>query len=275
MRCAICKKESDQADLFEGIMEGSMVIVCEDCAQTEEIPLIKRPTKERVENSKQSQSVRERMERLSGYRDRTQVSEEQLSIQGNLAKLKNPYKKESHPNVEDNYYWEINMARRRKKLSPAQLAAKTGIESDVIEALEKGILIEGFEEILQKLENVLGIKLLKHHSTKLTFHKTNTVAEEEKILEQVRKKMSTKNIKTESDKLLEEIEEDTENLSKKEKLGKISSGEIDFSKRESLRDVTLNDLVKMKRQREKSEEKRKKKQKKESMIGDDLDIDEV
>jgi len=62
---------------------------------------------------------------------------------------------------------------------------------------------------------------------------------------------------------------------KKEQLEKLSKGEIDFSKKEDLSNVTLNDLVEMKKSREKKESKRKSEAQEEALLGDDLELEEI
>ena len=64
-----------------------------------------------------------------------------------------------------------------------------------------------------------------------------------------------------------------EQNNKKDRLEKISKGEVDFSKREDLVDITLDDLVSMKKERESKSAKKKAKATEDSMIGDDLDLD--
>ena len=53
----------------------------------------------------------------------------------------------------------------------------------------------------------------------------------------------------------------------------LAKGEIDFSKRDKLQNVTLNDLVEMKKEREQKERKSKTQAQDEAMLGDDLEID--
>ena len=56
---------------------------------------------------------------------------------------------------------------------------------------------------------------------------------------------------------------------KKTQLDKLSKGKIDFSQRENLSDITLNDLVDMKQKKE----KRKAKAREDAILGDDLDLE--
>jgi len=250
MRCTVCKKEDGEVKLFEGILNTDMVMICEDCSEIEGIPIIKKPSEKQLERSEKRYSVRERMERLSGMRKTTEISEEQTIFQGNLAKLRVPSKKETHPDVFDNYYWELNMARRRRKISPKQLGEMVGLDEYIIEAIEKGIIPDNFEEVFLKIESFLGIKLLKHHRDTISFKRT--VDEEKALLEEVKRRM-------ESPGTEEEFE--IKDYSKLK------------AKKEDYEDVTLNDLVELKRRRDKEKFQKKVKIQTESMIGDDIDLD--
>ncbi|MFH1521922.1 MAG: hypothetical protein ABIF18_03105 [archaeon] len=263
MRCIICKKTSDEVQLFEGIHDAEMINICEACAKSEEIPLIKKPSISQLKKADEHYSVRERMERMSGMRDTTEISEDQITAQGRLAKLRIPPKKQCHEDVLDNYYWTLNIARRRVKLSVGQLAEKMRVDSQIIQNIEKGKLPTDFEEIFIKLEAFLGIKLLKNHRKKINFIRTRD--EEQEILNNVRRKMSHAPIEEPEDELMSEIQIE----SKRIQLDKISKGEINFSRRENLSDITLNDLVDMKQKKE----KRKAKAREDTILGDDLDLE--
>ncbi len=255
MRCAICKKTSDEIKLFEGIHNAEMINVCEECAESEKIPLIKKPSESQLNKADERYSVRERMERMSGMHDITEISHDQTISQGSLAKLRIPPKKQHHEDIIDNYYWTLNIARRRVKMSVGQLAEKMRVEPQIIQKIEKGNLPDDFEEIFIKLEAFLGIKLLKNHKEKINFVRTRD--EEQEILNGVRKKM----------KIPESFKVDIEN--KKTQLDKLSKGEIDFSRKDNLSDITLNDLVNIKQKKE----KQKARAKENAMLGDDLDLE--
>ncbi|MFH1522057.1 MAG: hypothetical protein ABIF18_03790, partial [archaeon] len=259
----ICKKTSDEVQLFEGIHNTEMINICESCAKSEEIPLIKKPSLSQLKKADERYSVRERMERMSGMRDTTEISDDQIIAQGRLAKLRIPPKKQYHEDVIDNYYWTLNIARRRVKLSIKQLAEKMQVESQIIQNIEKGKLPNDFEEIFTKLEVFLGIKLLKNYKKKINF--IRTYDEEQEILENVRRKMSHIPADTPEDEPMSEIQL----KNKKAQLSKLSKGKIDFSRRENLSDITLNDLVDMKQKRE----RRKARAKEDAILGDDLDLE--
>ena len=250
MRCSICKKTSDEIKLFEGIFNAEMINVCENCAEDQKIPVIRKPSESQLEKAEQRYSVRERMERMSGMHDTTEISKDQIVTQGNLAKLRVPPKKQHHEDIEDNYYWALNIARRRAKMTTTQLAEKMQVNSQIIQEIEKGKIPENFEEIFIKLEIYLGIKLLKKNKTKINFIRSSN--KEEEILKTVAEKM--KNCETED--LVQE---------------KIQNEEIKLSRRENLKDVTLNDLIDRKRAREKY----KLQAKQNEMLGDEIDIEEL
>ena len=258
-RCIICKKTSDEIELFKGIKTDGMVMVCSGCAEKEGIPIIKKPSESQLDKADKRYTVRERMERISGARDASEISEDQTITQGNLAKLKMPEPKQHHEDILDNYYWTLNLARRRRKMTITQLAEKMQESPETIQEIEKGKLPENFETLFIKLEAFLAIKLLKNQKRKINF--TRTVDEQEEILENVRKKMGG------SENISDDLEE---GLEFKEKLSK---GEIDFSKREELSDVTLDDLIDRKKKKEKDAIIKKVKSEEEAMLGDDLDME--
>jgi len=251
-RCTICKKSSDEIKLYNGIFEVDMVMICAECAETEGVPIIQKPSESQLNKANERYSVRERMERMSGMRNVTEISEEQTITHGNLAKLRIPPKKEYHEDVLENYYWTLNIARRRAKLTIGQLSEKIQVEQEIIQGIEKGKIPENFEEIFIKIESILDIKLLKNHKRKINF--VRTVDEEKEVLESVREKLDLTG-------------------KKQEQLDKLSKGEVDFSKREDLSNVTLNDLADMKKTRESRIIKRKAKEKEDEILGDDIDLD--
>lgn len=261
MRCVICKKEGEEVELFDGIYDAEMVHVCEDCAFEEKIPLIKKPSKEQLEGIDEKRSVRERMELMSGSRRTTPISSEIAAVQGHVARLRMPEKKEYHPDIKEDYYWRINMARRRKKMSTRQLSKEVEIDEQILIQIEKGKIPKDFENIFYKLETYFGIKILNKNMAKI--HYLRPADYEKEILEQVKEKMKD-TPKRELNK--EEI------LAKKENVEKIKKGEMDFSRRENFDNITLNDLVEMKRRKEKRESQRREQEQKDSMFGDDIEF---
>lgn len=299
MKCAICKKTDGEVELFEGILENEIVLVCGTCAKIERIPLIRKPSDEQLKKAETRQSVRERMERMSGMR--SDISDDQMNVQRNLARLRAPGKRERNNEVIENYDWTIKIERRRRKMTPSQLARFAGTDTQKIIDIEGGRLPKDYKEIFLRLESYLGIKLLQHHESE------EVKIDEEKVLEGVRAKLGIKPKKKEVVKEAEKIEEPVEkmdfadekkiinddeknknddvasfvaekfNRRKEERLNRMNRNEIDFSDRKDMTNVTLNDLVELKREKEKREKKMKEKEVESTLMGDDLnlDLDEV
>lgn len=254
MRCAMCNKTEEEAELLDGIFQAQITKICKECADSEGIPLLEKPTPEQLKTAEYRHSVRERMEMLSGRPKPEKISRDQTIVHKNLANLRMPPKKQFNEKLIDNYYWELNMARRRKKLTLNQLSQQTGIPVEVIDGLEKAQLPENFESFIAHLESALDVRLLKDREAKINFifHKD----EEKEIIKQVKEKIAVS-----TEEIIKEVEEKSEE-SKEELKQKIAKGEIDFSKKEEIKDITLADL-----------QNRKKEKDLKKLLGDDIDLD--
>jgi len=98
MQCIICKKSEDETDLYEGIYEGKISKICRMCAERENVPLIKKPTQEQLIEADRKYSVNERMKKLAGLEESSNLigmplSKDQSIANKNLAKLRFPVKK--------------------------------------------------------------------------------------------------------------------------------------------------------------------------------------
>ncbi len=259
MRCAICKKEENEIELFEGILGVGMIRICEPCSITEGVPTIQKPSSEQLEKADERYSVRERMEQMSGVRDKTEISDEQINWQGNLAKLGAPPRKETNENVVDDYSWNVTIARRRKKLSTSQLAKETGIDYKTIQDIEKGIIPKDYEGTFLKLEKYLRVRLLKQHREKINFRRT--INEEKEVLKKVQERLDNKD------------EYDDEEWLEKRKAHELKNRDEDIKIPEDLEDVTIDSLVERKKTKEKSHITRKGRVQTDAMLGDEIELD--
>ena len=244
MRCKICGKSDKEAEIHDGIYEGLVSPVCTICAEEENIPLIRKPSENQIISSETTQSVRERLERISSP-TRT-LSENQKVANKNLAKIKFPQAKQHSELLIDNYYWAIKMARRRKKLTFQNISLSTGISEELLEEIERGQIPKNIEETMRKLEICLGIKILKSHELSPKFILPER-DKQERILAETQERIHA----IEKGEVTEELEQDQDRL---EKLRRIQRGEVDFSRRKELENVTLADLQEMKRKKEMQEQ---------------------
>ena len=261
MRCKICGKSEKEAEICDGIYEGMVSPICTICAEEENIPLIRKPSENQITTAETSQTVRERLERMSSP-TRT-LSENQKTANKNLAKIKFPQEKQHSELLVDNYYWAIKMARRRKKLTFNEISLSTSIPEEVLENIERGQIPKNIEETMRKLELCLGIKLLKSQELSPRFVLPER-DKQERILAETEQKIHS----------IERGETQEEDQDKIEKLKKIEKGQIDFSKRKELQDVTLADLQEMKKRKDVKEQFEQEKSSHEDFFGDDLEIEE-
>jgi ribosome-binding protein aMBF1 (putative translation factor) len=233
MECRICGRGGEEVELFEGIFEEKIEPVCIRCSHIENIPVIRRPA-ENSEEKRENLSVRERMERIADPSKKF-VQKEQFMAHKNLVKLNFPSKREDHPDLVENYDWILKTARRRKKLSQVQLAEELIVPLQVIASLESGSVPKDFTKYLEKLELFLGVSVRKKIPSAVNLNrKPQNRIEEEMILDSVKKNMESK------------------------KKGGIwrtrQEEEIDFSDKERVKNLTLRDLIGIKRRGENREE---------------------
>ncbi|MFZ5955371.1 MAG: hypothetical protein ACOYT4_03015 [Nanoarchaeota archaeon] len=222
MRCDICRKED--IEFHEGIYDNKIVKVCRNCANIEDVLLIRKPTSEQLQKADIRPTVRERMENISGL---NRISHDQTIATKNLAKIRFPEKKQEANNLIPNYFWIIQMTRRRQKIPLSQLAQKIGTSEVTLLNIEKGLLPKNFEQIIKNIEIALNVKLLK------------------------KEKEEAKPEYTQANRKISAFERLEKSKGKKEAVKEISKGNLDFSKKERLKNVTLNDLVDMKKEKEK------------------------
>lgn len=239
MRCAVCSKPEEETELFEGISIGEMIMVCKSCAKEGAVPIIKKPSIHQLEKADERHSVRERMERLSGVRETTPLSSEGSSSQSLRSRLREPPKKEHNEKVSKNYYWDLTIARRRRKMTLNQVSKATGINQELIASVERGRIPDNFEEVFPILEDYFQISLLTKRPSKINFIRRGD--HEKEILEAVKERMNR--------------------------------GGQDSEDRIPSEDISIDKLIEKKRERDKKKKESQEKEKEDSMIGDDLEID--
>jgi ribosome-binding protein aMBF1 (putative translation factor) len=282
MRCSVCGKSKEEAVLFEGISEGKVIDICDDCAQLNQVPLIKKPTSDQLMTADQKYSVRERMEMISDKTGRT-MSTDQSVAKKNIEKIHFPIVKKQEPeSLIKNYFWVLKVERRKRKLTLDAVSKETGIASDILKSIEEGQLPKNFEETIRLLEGFFSIRLLTEHEKHPRFVLRKTQERVEKdILEETKSNMEFREVSKEK-QMEEEVKERDRPFStiiepKKErveikveereektnKMKDIGKGKFDFSKRQNLDNITLSDLSELKKEKEKKD-----------MIGSDLELDE-
>lgn len=280
--CAVCGKKEEMTTLFDALYDNRLTKICLHCSRMEDVTLIKKPTPEQLAEAEKRKSVRELMENMSMPQKRI-MTKDNIIAHKDLAKLRFPGMKQEHGDLIQNYDWILKNARRHTKLSTAQIAEKIGVDKKQIESLEGGQLFSGFEKVAAALENVLKVKILKSSAgiikyskpteriemarqpqTTMTRPNTQQVEREKGIFASVKRaadKFRGKEIyydDRENEIVKERIDiDDIKLMKEKEREEKrnrldeeISSDKFDFSRKENLDNISLQDLAELKKLRE-------------------------
>jgi len=154
MNCAICGKE---AKLVEAVGEKEIINVCEICAEKEGYPIIRKPNIDNFRNMS-------RFKEVSGDVFNSRKKDKETEALENELKeiVRENVKAGDYPNLIDNFHWHIQKARRMKKLSQKQLGEMIAEPDVIIEMAEKGKFPENYMKVVRKLEQFLGIKIIKN-----------------------------------------------------------------------------------------------------------------
>ncbi len=278
-KCFVCGKPEEEVALFEGISNSGIRKVCYPCATRDDVTLIKKPNLEQLEQADKRRSVREVMEKLSSPRNQP-VVKDQLIVHKNLAKLRVPTLKQEHGDLVSNYDWILKQARRHAKLTVSKVAELAGVEVKSYEALESGQLFGGFQAVALAVERILDVKILKIPKKEINIIPAvakkieEQKSKEKNILNFVKEKMkkhmflvnkskeegvdyydSDTETKHDTIDVNEIVKQKAEEKRKKyEQLAnEIESDKFDFSNRENLNNITLNDLADLKKLRQERE----------------------
>jgi hypothetical protein len=279
-KCFICKKPEEEVALFDGVSESGVRKVCYSCSIRDGITLIKRPTREQLELAEKRRSVREVMENMTSPQ-RKLMNKDQMIAHKSLAKLRFPGMKQEHGDLIENYDWVLKQARRHAKITTDAVARLANIDKAQYESLEAGQLFPGFQAIAAAVEKVLEVKILRVARREIVMLPTETRKVEEKrtieqdILDSVKQKMKKHfflvkkardegvdyydgEVETQHDKIdVDEIIQQ-KNEEKKKRYDQlatdIESDKFDFSRRENLDKITLQDLADLKKLKKQKED---------------------
>lgn len=168
MECFECGISGDKAVLFDAISDKGIVKVCEKCSFEGDIPIIRKPSIFKLKESERKQTVYERLSHVAGINKEKVLENKELKKQERSLReiidrsFESQFKEaESYNNLVNNFHWIIMRARRLKKLTQEQLANAIGEPGTAIKMAEKGVLPENYLSLIKKLEDDLGVKLIK------------------------------------------------------------------------------------------------------------------
>ncbi len=160
-RCFRCEREAKEVKLSDALYENDLVKVCERCAITENIPVLRKPSTSQLRAAERSQGVYERLKRLSGNWEPENADKSMLSEIRKLdehPELEKPDK--SRPfNLIRNFHWHVMRARRNRGISLSHLASAIGESETALKMVERGELPEEPEKLIKKLEQFFQIRI--------------------------------------------------------------------------------------------------------------------
>jgi len=169
MECFKCGVSGDKVRLLDVISREGIVKICEKCLLEERLPLVRKPANFQLKeiSQKPRQTVYERLSEMAGVRNEGIRKNESLDKQETTLKeimnqnFETVSKEEQKKDLADNFHWIIMRARRLKHLTQGQFAKAIAEPEAAIKAIEKGFLSKNNHRLIKKIENYLGIKLIK------------------------------------------------------------------------------------------------------------------
>jgi len=166
-RCFNCGAPISKVRLFDAISDEGLIKICEKCSREEHIPIIRRPTTFQLKEAERKQSFYERASSSLNKpfeRETPEKKEQEVTLREIVDRnyeQRMPKKVGPRPEMIHNFHWVVMRARRMKKLTQAQLAKQIAESEAAIKMAEQGILPEDDYKLVNKLENYLGIKIIK------------------------------------------------------------------------------------------------------------------
>ncbi len=165
--CFNCGSHLSRVRLFDAISDEGVVKICEKCSRDEHIPIIRRPTTFQLKEAERKQTFYEKASfslNKPFERETTEKKEQEVTLREIVDRnYEQKVSKDVGPRPEmvKNFHWIIMRARRMKKLTQVQLANQVAESESAIKMAEQGILPEDDYRLVNKLENYLGIKIIR------------------------------------------------------------------------------------------------------------------
>lgn len=171
-----------KTQFFEAISDDKIISLCGKCAQFVDLPMIKRASyiemkeggrlipKYNNPNNRQAASVSLSQTPKDAWPKNREPTLRDL-VDRNLKTSGSEPAKE-RPDLIPNYHWVLMRARRSKKFTQDQLAKALQVPTHSIQSLEAGRVTFDDDDLLEKLEEFLGIYLFVEKVRKARIERT-------------------------------------------------------------------------------------------------------
>jgi len=168
-QCFKCGISGDKAFLMDAVSSKGIVKICRKCSFDEELPLVKRPSPMQLKEPEKRQTVYERLSKAAGIESeklppkKTELKKQETTLRDIVdSRFKRQiHEKKYYKELIDNFHWVLMRARRLKKLTAEQVAQKINESPYALKMAEKGVLGENYLQLIKKLEDFLGVRLIK------------------------------------------------------------------------------------------------------------------
>jgi len=161
--CFRCGVSEEKVKIYHAISSRGIVKICEDCNKIEQLPIMNKPTDEQVLQSRnpRSKSIQERLNAMRGDVNKNKFSGKEVTLRQLIDKKFQAQKPQIPLDLIANFHWEIQRAKRIKKLTREEFAKGIGESEANVRMIEQGILPNNDYKIINKIESFLGINLRK------------------------------------------------------------------------------------------------------------------
>jgi ribosome-binding protein aMBF1 (putative translation factor) len=167
--CFRCGVSEDKVEIFHAISGKGIVKICAECNRIEQFPIMKKPTEDQVLQSRspRSKSIQERLNAMRGGATQKRIANQEVTLRQIIDKKFAAQRQTSSQLPSDlipNFHWEIQRAKRIKKVTREEFAKGIGESDATIRMIEQGLLPNNDYRIIAKIENFLGVSLRKPSS---------------------------------------------------------------------------------------------------------------
>jgi ribosome-binding protein aMBF1 (putative translation factor) len=185
--CFRCGASEDKVKIYHAISNRGIVKICEDCNRIEQLPIMNKPTDEQILQSKspRSKSIQDRLNAMRGKDiNKNKIMGGEVTLRQLIDKKFQSQKPQVPSDLIPNFHWEIQRAKRVKKITREEFAKGIGESDAVVRMIEQGILPNNDYRIINKIEGFLGISLRKQANSGFSERKylldNSLIAREEK-----------------------------------------------------------------------------------------------
>ncbi len=154
--CFKCGVSGEKSRLHDVISNRGIVKICDECASSENLPTVKRITKEQLEESQKQRSIRDR---LTNMNNRNSILKKEVTLRDIIDK--NLKKNQPPSDLIENFHWTIQRIKRARKITREEFAKAIGENEATIRMIENGFIPNNDYKLINKIESYLKVSLRK------------------------------------------------------------------------------------------------------------------